>query len=141
MAIESFSSVTGMPIGRECSNNHFETDGLPFRCAPGQAAAQVERYVAREMKFKYKLPPELVGKCSTFEEFACGGLQATVRLKNSQVYREVLISNSMYLVAIRGYADLPFAVSEIVDVFQTEEDKSPAQRGGWQFWDDWQKAT
>jgi hypothetical protein len=26
-------------------NNCFESDGLPFRCAPGQAAAQAERYV------------------------------------------------------------------------------------------------
>lgn len=25
-------------------NNCFESDGLPFRCASGQAAAQAERY-------------------------------------------------------------------------------------------------
>lgn len=27
------------------SNNRFESDGLPFRDAPGQAAVQAERYV------------------------------------------------------------------------------------------------
>ena len=27
------------------SNNRFESDGLPFGCAPGQAAAQAERSV------------------------------------------------------------------------------------------------
>ena len=26
------------------ANNRFESDGLPFRCAPGQAAAQAKRY-------------------------------------------------------------------------------------------------
>lgn len=25
-------------------NTRFESDGMPFRCAPGQAAAQAERY-------------------------------------------------------------------------------------------------
>lgn len=27
-------------------NNRFEPDGLPFRCGPGQAAAQAGRYTA-----------------------------------------------------------------------------------------------
>ncbi len=27
-------------------NNRFESDGLPFRCAPGQAAVQAERWAA-----------------------------------------------------------------------------------------------
>jgi hypothetical protein len=47
----------------------------------------------------------------------------------------------MYLVAIRGHANLPFAVGDIADVFQTEEDKNPAERGGWKFWDDWKEPT
>ena len=35
-----------MLVGEDASNNRFEADGLPFRCAPGQAAAQAERYKA-----------------------------------------------------------------------------------------------
>lgn len=31
----------------ELSNNRLESDGLPFRCAPGQAAAQAKRYATK----------------------------------------------------------------------------------------------
>ena len=33
-----------MGRSKQSSNNRLESDGLPFRCAPGQAAAQAERW-------------------------------------------------------------------------------------------------
>jgi len=32
-----------MEAGYRAHNNRFESDGLPFRCAPGQAVAQAGR--------------------------------------------------------------------------------------------------
>ncbi|ABI81834.1 hypothetical protein Pcar_3214 [Syntrophotalea carbinolica DSM 2380] len=93
------------------------------------------------MKFKYQLPPELVTKCSEFSEFANGGAQVTILLKNGKLFKEALVSNSMYLVAMRGHPYLPFSIGDIADICQTEEDKNPSQRGNWDFWDDWQDAT
>jgi len=91
------------------------------------------------MRFKYTLPDDLVKKVVQLEEFANGGLQATIRLNNGKIYPSVLISNSMWIIAIRGYKDLPFSLSEIEDIFQSESDKNPVNRGGWEFWDDWAK--
>jgi len=86
---------------------------------------------------KYRLPTALIEKAANFEGFANGGAQATIKLKDGSLHKEGLISNATWIVAMRGFEDLPFAVSEIEDVFQTDDDKSPAQRGGWDFWDDW----
>jgi hypothetical protein len=36
-------TATGLKGRVRMANNRFESDGLPFRCAPGQAAVQVER--------------------------------------------------------------------------------------------------
>jgi len=63
----------------------------------------------------------------------------TIKLKNGDIHRQVLISNNTWIVAMRGYEDLPFEPSEIEDIFQTEGDKNPEEHGGWKFWDDWGK--
>jgi len=89
------------------------------------------------MTFKYTLPESLIKKAVFLKEFASGGLQVTVRLKNGKLCEKVLISNSKWIIAMRDHEDLPFQVSDIEDIFQTDEDKNPKQRHGWQFWDDW----
>ena len=89
------------------------------------------------MKFRYTFPAEWIDKLSMMESFANGGTQVTVKLRDGREIKEVLVSNSMWPVAVRGFKDLPFAINEIADIFQTEEDKNPKQRGGWDFWDDW----
>jgi len=71
------------------------------------------------------------------EEFANGATQITVRLRDGREIPKVLISNSTYIVAVRGFKDLPFLPDDIADVFQSEDDKNPSQREGWEFWDDW----
>ncbi len=89
------------------------------------------------MKFRYRLPDHLVSVASMFEEFANGGAQASVRLKGGRVFGSILVSNSTFLVAARGFTDLPFKVEEIEAIFQTDEDRNPKDRGGWDYWDDW----
>jgi hypothetical protein len=89
------------------------------------------------MTFKYNLPASLIEKVSHLEQFANGGTQVTVKLKNGSIHRQVLISNSTWIVAMRDQDDLPFEPAEIEDIFQNEEDKNPKERGGWKFWDDW----
>lgn len=73
------------------------------------------------------------------EEFANGATQVTVRLKSGSTFGGVLISNSSHIVAIRGYEDLPFSVDDIAEIFQSDLDKNPVERGGWQYWDEWRK--
>ena len=73
------------------------------------------------------------------EEFANGGMQVTIKTKSGKVFENVLLSSAKYLVAARGYKDLPFAVEEIVEIYQTDTDKNPSQRGNWDFWDEWPK--
>ncbi len=90
------------------------------------------------MNFKYTLPDHLVKKVANMAEFANGGTQVTIRLKDGGQYNSALISNCMWIVAMRGHKDLPFDLSEIEDVFQTELDKRPAERGNWEYWDNWQ---
>lgn len=89
------------------------------------------------MNYKHTLQKYFIDKVRSFSEFAPGGMQVTVVTKDSKTHRQVLLSNCMYIVAMRGYTDLPFSVAEIADIYQTEEDKNPKQRGGWQFWDRW----
>jgi hypothetical protein len=69
------------------------------------------------------------------KEFANGGAQVNVKLKDGKIYRKLLLSNATWIIAMRGYKDLHFEPSEIEDFFQTEEDKNPKERGGWDFWD------
>jgi len=83
------------------------------------------------------LPDDYIAKVASMEEFANGATQITVRLRDGREIPKVLISNSTYIVAVRGFKDLPFLPDDIADVFQSEDDKNPSQRGGWEFWDDW----
>ena len=90
------------------------------------------------MNFKHTLPDHLVDKVSNLEQFTNGGTQVTVRLKNGDVFQEVLISNSTWITAMRGYTDLPFGLDDIADIYQMEDDKNPKERGGWHYWDKWE---
>jgi hypothetical protein len=89
------------------------------------------------MDYKYTLPTALVNKASKFEEFANGGAQATIVLNDGRIFSKALISNSTAIIAMRGYNALPFEVIEISDIYQTDEDKHPNERGNWEFWDEW----
>jgi hypothetical protein len=89
------------------------------------------------MRFRYELPATLRKKVASLHEFASGGTQVTVQLSDGREFQKVLISNSTWIIAIRGYTDLPFAPSEISDVFQTTEDEHPSECGGWHYWDSW----
>jgi hypothetical protein len=88
--------------------------------------------------FRYRLPAHWTEKLRSFEEFANGGMQVTVRLSDGKIYSQILISNVTAIVAIRNFEDLPFSISEIADMYQTAEDKNPEERGGWKFWDKWE---
>jgi len=91
------------------------------------------------MKFKYTLPKHWADKVSQMEEFANGAMQVTIKTKSGAVFEKVLISSATYPIAARGYKDLPFAIDEIDDIYQTAEDKNPSVRGNWDFWDTWPK--
>ena len=87
------------------------------------------------MKFKYRLPESWIKKVVKLREFAAGSTQVSIELKDGRVFKKVLISNSTHIVAARGLRDLPFEMAEIRSIFQFAEDKNPAQRDGWQLWD------
>jgi len=78
-----------------------------------------------------------MAKVASFEEFSNGATQVTIELQDGCFCRQVLISNSNLIVAMRGCKELPFKPSDIKDVFQTEEDKNPKEHGGWEYWDTW----
>ncbi|MEO0454737.1 MAG: hypothetical protein AAFY98_11470 [Verrucomicrobiota bacterium] len=90
------------------------------------------------MEFKYHLPEELIEVAKHFKEFANGGAQATFKLKNGRKFGQGLISNSTWIIAMRGHQDLPFELEEIDSIYQTEEDKNPKERGEWYYWDEWE---
>jgi hypothetical protein len=89
------------------------------------------------MEFKHTLPRHWIDKVRLFYEFANGGTQVSIKVKSGDVYSKVLISNCKHIIAMRNHESLPFDIDDIVDIFQTEEDKNPTQRGGWFFWDNW----
>ena len=91
------------------------------------------------MIFRYRLPSEWVAKISNMLEFASGGTKVTVRTKDGKTFHDVLISNCMWPVAVKGFEDLPFKIEEIQDIFQTEDDKNPQGSIHWHYWDDWGK--
>jgi hypothetical protein len=91
------------------------------------------------MIYKYNLPDFWIEKIRLMEEFANGATQVTITLKNGIVVSEVLISDASYIVAIRGYFELPFLLSDIFFIHQTDIDKNPVNRGAWIYWDDWNK--
>ena len=90
------------------------------------------------MQFRYPLPARLVEQAVSLDEFANGGTQCHVRLRDGTIHRDVLISNSTAIVAMRGHANLPFAVDDIELLFQADDDRSPAKQVEWQFFDVWQ---
>jgi hypothetical protein len=87
------------------------------------------------VKFKYRLPENWVKKVATLEEFAGGATQVSIELKDGRVFRKVLILSSMHIVAARGLKYLPFEMDDIRNIFQFADDRTPAQRDGWEFWD------
>jgi hypothetical protein len=87
------------------------------------------------MKYRYTLPEHWIDKVVHMAEFAMGGTQVTMRLKDGRHVPGVLISNCTHPIAVRGFKDLPFRLEDIADIFQTDEDKNPKRRGGWDFWD------
>jgi hypothetical protein len=86
-------------------------------------------------KFKYRLPEIWIKKVGKLEEFANGATQVSIELKDGRVFEKVLIWSAMHIVAARGLKNLPFELVEIRNIFQFAEDKNPAQRDGWEFWD------
>jgi hypothetical protein len=91
------------------------------------------------MNYKYQLPDKWIAKVCGLEEFANGGTQVSIRTADGKVYRQILISNSKYIVAMRDFGDLPFKIDQIEDIFQDGEDKNPNERGAWAYWDDWRQ--
>jgi hypothetical protein len=87
------------------------------------------------VKYKFQLPESWVRKVAKLEEFADGATQVSIELKDGRVFKKVLIADSKYIVAARGRRDLPIEIAEIRNIFQFTEDKNPAQRDGWEFWD------
>ena len=69
--------------------------------------------------------------------FANGAAQCHARLHGGTVHPGLLLSNGTAIIAMRGHALLPFEVSEIESLFQTDEDQSPTTRSGWEFFDKW----
>jgi len=92
---------------------------------------------AFELKYKYKLPNHWIDKVANMVEFANGATKISVRLISGKIICDVLISAATYIVAARGFGDLPFAIDDIADIFQSEDDRYPRERGSWDYWDDW----
>ena len=90
-------------------------------------------------EFLYKLDQKWIDKVKYFDEFALGGMQVTIRLRDGRVYKKILISNCQYIVAIRGFDILPFSLSDIDDIYQSDEDKNPSEKGNWKYWDEWER--
>ena len=89
------------------------------------------------MQYKHKLIPALIEKALPLAEFANGGSQVTIKLNDGRIFKEVLISNATAIIAMRGYNELPFGLNEISEIFQTEEDRNPKEKGNWKYWDEW----
>lgn len=90
------------------------------------------------MKFKYTLNKKWVSRIACMEEFANGATQVSIETRDGKVHVGILISNSTWIIAMRGQSDLPFRLKDIVEIYQTDEDKNPTQRGGWEYWDNWE---
>jgi hypothetical protein len=89
------------------------------------------------MKHLYLLSERLTAQASLLEEFANGATQCHAQLHSGAVFAGLLISNSTAIIAMREQFALPFAVTAIDRLFQTEEDRSPTLRANWQFFDEW----
>jgi hypothetical protein len=89
------------------------------------------------LKFKYELPERFVTQTKELEEFANGGMQVSMKLKDGRVMHQILLSNATWIVAMRGQKDLPFQIDDIEQVFQLDGDQNPVLRDSWEFWDQW----
>jgi hypothetical protein len=104
--------------------------------APRQPLAQLPTSFSA-MQYRYPLPESLVAQAVGFAEFANGAAQCHAKLKNGSVHAGVLVSNATAIIAMRGHTSLPFEVSEIVSLFQTQEDESQNAKARWEFFDEW----
>jgi hypothetical protein len=89
------------------------------------------------VKYRYELPHHLRERASSFVEFASGAAQCHARLKSGSIVSGLLICGGVAIGAMKNEVELPFSVSEVDEIFQTADDESPSQRGGWQFFDEW----
>jgi hypothetical protein len=92
---------------------------------------------AYPMKYRYELPEHWVRVVAGMEEFANGAAQVSVRLRDKREFHQIWITGSAHVAAMRGYKDLPFALEDIEEIYQSDEDRNPKARGNWDFWDDW----
>jgi hypothetical protein len=44
----------------------------------------------------------------------------------------------MWIVAMAGYNELPFKIDDIIEIYQTGNDKNPKQKIDWFFFDKWE---
>jgi hypothetical protein len=87
--------------------------------------------------YRYPLGDHLIAQALAFEEFANGAAQCHARLSDGSVHSGLLVSNATAITAMRDHSDLPFAVTAIQSLFQTEEDRSTPHRTHWKFFDEW----
>ena len=90
-----------------------------------------------DMKYKCELPETLAKSVLGFREFANGAAQATIKLKNGEIFEGALVSGSRAIVALRGYREPPFDGCDIAEIYQSEIDLESQDRSGWEFWDKW----
>jgi hypothetical protein len=88
------------------------------------------------MQCRYPLPKRLVEQALNLREFANGGAQCHVRLKDGTIQSGILISNATAIIAMRGQNALPFSIDDIAEFYQTNDDRLPKQRGDWKFFDE-----
>lgn len=81
------------------------------------------------MDYKYTLPEKWIEKTRCFGEFRMGAMQVTVKTIDGTGHEKVLLSNCQHPIAMRGYADLPFKIEDVANIFQTAEDKWPESTG------------
>ena len=82
---------------------------------------------------KNNLSEILVEKTKYMSEFRNGATQVTVVLYSGLIFKEVLLSNYSIIIAVRGFNKLPFAINEIADIYQNEEDINPKKTNQWTF--------
>ncbi|MBD5779853.1 hypothetical protein IEN85_10165 [Pelagicoccus sp. NFK12] len=80
------------------------------------------------MRTDYELPKPWIQRIAKMVEFAMGGTQVTVRLKNGTEIRKVTISNCKWIIEAQGYDSWPFKMEEIEEIYQTDEDKKDRSR-------------
>lgn len=88
---------------------------------------------------RYELTEEWVEKVANMLEFANGATQVTVVTNSNGKYERVLISNCTYIIAIDGYESMPFDISGIKEIYQTEKDKDLHIERHWNIWSDFSR--